>query len=116
MILISDFYSLDEEATRLLSKIKKHNDLLAYRIADSIELTLPPPGSYPITDSIGKQNTTLHLKSAEQRALFEARLRAHDHQIKSCFHRLKAPYYCISPETDWITLANQTFPGGMRHD
>jgi len=44
LILISDFYSLNDDSEPLLSRFKKHNDLIAYHIADSLELTSPKRG------------------------------------------------------------------------
>jgi len=50
VVVISDFYGLDDEAQRHFMRLRAHNDVMACWIRDPLEQHAPPPGRYPITD------------------------------------------------------------------
>ncbi len=108
LILISDFYSLNEASEPLLSRLKKHNDLIAYHIADTLELTAPKRGLYPISN--GKNTCYLDLRSKKAQAHYTHTLETRADTIQTCFKRLNTPYFSVTTDTDWITLAHQSFP------
>jgi uncharacterized protein (DUF58 family) len=108
LILISDFYALNEASEPLLRRLKKHNDLIAYHIADPLELTLPKPGIYPITD--GEKTSYLDLRRKKAREAYFNTLEARTEIIETCFNRLNTPYYSLTTTSDWVTLAHQSFP------
>jgi len=43
LVLISDFYTMDEESEQHLNRLREHNDILAYQICDPLELAPPKP-------------------------------------------------------------------------
>jgi len=49
VLVISDFFGLDENCNRHLSRLRQHNDVIGCQIVDPAEETLPT-GRYPITD------------------------------------------------------------------
>ena len=49
IIIISDFFSLDEDSNRHLSRLRQHNDVIGCQVLDVAEHLLPA-GRYPITD------------------------------------------------------------------
>lgn len=49
VIVISDFFSLDENCNRHLSRLRQHNDVIGCQVLDRSEHALPD-GRYPITD------------------------------------------------------------------
>ncbi len=108
LILISDFYSLDDASEPLLNRLRKHNDVVAYQIADPLELDAPKRGLYPITN--GKETCYLDLrKKAAQKAYAET-LNTRNNAIKERFKRLRSPYFVVTPETEWVSLAHHSFP------
>ncbi|MCH9689494.1 MAG: DUF58 domain-containing protein [Gammaproteobacteria bacterium] len=108
LILISDFYTLDDTSERLLRRIKKHNDLIAYHVADLLELTAPKLGLYPITD--GTKTSFLDLRKQAAATAYGNTLKARQDAIENIFNRLCSPYFSVTTETDWATLAHQSFP------
>ena len=52
VFLLSDFYSLDADSARHLSRLARHNDLTAFQIVDALEMAPPPPGRYGISDGV----------------------------------------------------------------
>ncbi len=108
LILISDFYSLNEASEPLLRRIKKHNDIIAYHIIDPIELTAPKAGLYPITN--GTQTSYLDLRRKKARNSYSNTVATRNENIEACFKRLNSAYFSLTTATDWITLAHQSFP------
>jgi len=52
IVLLSDFYQLSEKSKQLLTKIRKHNDILAIQFTDPLETQMPPADSYPVTNGL----------------------------------------------------------------
>ncbi len=52
VFLLSDFYSMDADSARHLSRLARHNDLTAFQIVDPLEVEPPPPGRYGISDGL----------------------------------------------------------------
>ena len=50
VFILSDFYSLDDDSEHHLARLRQHNDIIACRIADALELAPPPPGRYGVSD------------------------------------------------------------------
>ena len=48
--IISDFNQFDEECQRQLSKLSQHTNIHCIHVEDPIEVELPPPGLYGISD------------------------------------------------------------------
>lgn len=49
VVVLSDFFTLDEDCNRHLSRLRQHNDVIGCQVLDAAEYQLPP-GRYPITD------------------------------------------------------------------
>jgi hypothetical protein len=56
VIVVSDFFTLDGDCNRHLSRLRQHNDVIGCQVVDAAEYQLPP-GRYPITD--GQQSAIL---------------------------------------------------------
>ncbi len=109
IVLISDFYTLNPSAIQQLSRLRQHNEFLAYHITDPLEAAAPIPGIYPMTDG----QTTLHINTQNKklsRAYNDACL-LQQHKIKDTFHRLATPYIQVLTSADLPLLVHQTFPG-----
>ena len=70
LVIISDFYGLDEAAVGHLTRMRQHNDMLACWIHDALEREPPPPGRYGVSD--GWQTATLDTVSRRARARYTA--------------------------------------------
>jgi uncharacterized protein (DUF58 family) len=56
VFLLSDFYHVNHQTAKFLSRIRQHNDIVAGHIIDPIELSPPDAGRYTITDGGDRQN------------------------------------------------------------
>jgi len=84
VFMISDFYSMDEETGRHLSRLRRHSDILACQVIDPLELAPPPAGHYGITD--GVRTGVLDTRSLRGRGRYEAYLEHH----RAAVHELTA--------------------------
>lgn len=108
LVLISDFYTLDASCEPLLSRLKQHNDLLAYHINDPLELAPPAPGIYPVTD--GTHRLRLNTRDKKIHQAYTSFAETHLAAIEQRFKRFKTPCVSITTESDWVNITQQTFP------
>lgn len=108
VVLISDFYNLDSDSERHLSRLSQHNDILAYHVCDPLELAPPKPAQYAITN--GQQeillDTTLDAVRFSWQFYCEQRISAIQAQCK----RLQIQYMQLTALTDLPQLVRHTFP------
>jgi uncharacterized protein (DUF58 family) len=108
LVLISDFYSMDAECEKHLSRLRRHNDVLAYHICDPIELTPPKPQEYAITN--GSQelllDTRMHSVNKAYEHYFQKKITELQEQLK----RLQIQYLQVTSETDLTQLIQRTLP------
>ncbi|MGQ3889200.1 DUF58 domain-containing protein [Legionella sp. CNM-1927-20] len=112
IVLISDFYELDEKCEPHLSRLKINNDLLTYHICDPLELSPPKPALYAITD--GKQELLLDTTYPKLTEDYKAWCDKQQFKIQTSLKRLQIPYSQVTAETDLSQLVNQTFPRRQR--
>ncbi len=98
LVVISDFYGLDEEAAGHLSRMRQHNDMLACWIHDRLEIEPPPPGRYGISD--GWQTATLDTISRRARARYAASFGARFEALCATLGRLAIPLLPIATGDD----------------
>ena len=98
LVVISDFYGLDEEAAGHLSRMRQHNDMLACWIHDRLEIEPPPPGRYGVSD--GWQTATLDTVSRRARARYAASFGARFEALCATLGRLAIPLLPIATGDD----------------
>ena len=98
LVVISDFYGLDEDAAGHLSRMRQHNDMLACWIHDSLEREPPPPGRYGVSD--GWQTATLDTVSRRARARYAASFGAQFERLRTTLGRLAVPLLPIATGDD----------------
>lgn len=98
LVVISDFYSLDEEATGHLTRMRQHNDMLACWINDALEREPPPPGRYAVSD--GWQTATLDTISKRARTRYRANFADQFEALRTTLGRLAIPLLPIATGDD----------------
>lgn len=98
LVVISDFYDLDEEAAAQLSRMRQHNDMLACWIHDGLEIAPPPPGRYEVSD--GWQTATLDTVGRRARARYAASFGARFEALCATLGRLAIPLLPIATGDD----------------
>ena len=111
IVLISDFYGLDEDSMKHLSRLRRHNDMLALQIVDPIELAAPPPGRYEVSD--GEHYGVLDTRSRRGRDDYENFFSQHQQQLRKIMQRQAIPLLQLKT-TDDITAVLRSRFGSKR--
>jgi len=98
VIILSDFFSLDEVCDRHLSRLRQHNDVIGCQVLDAAEHDLPP-GRYPITD--GREAAILDTGLSNSRRRYEAMGMEHLSEPRRLFQK----HLC-----GWVTLHTDDDP------
>ena len=92
VLIISDFYGMDEDCQRHLSRLRQHNDVVGCQVLDPAEEALPA-GRYPITD--GHDISLLDTSRNQGRRRFDRMSQAHSEEPRRMFQR----HQC-----GWVTM------------
>ncbi len=98
LVVISDFYDLDEEAAAHLSRMRQHHDMLACWIHARLEIQPPPPGRDGVSD--GWQTATLDPLSSRARARYTESFGARFEALCATLGRLAIPLLPIATGDD----------------
>jgi uncharacterized protein (DUF58 family) len=112
IVLLSDFYNMDADSEQHFSRLRAHNDVLAYHICDPLELTPPKPQHYAITN--GTQELLVDTTSNEVTQAYQNYCEQRIRKLKSLFKRLQIQYVQVTSEMDLPTTVRQTFPRRSR--
>ena len=85
VFIFSDFFSLDDDSERHLTRLRQHNDVIACQIWDTLELNPPPPGRYGISD--GNHIGILDTGSAALRQRYEQYFLDHHMKVRDLLRR-----------------------------
>lgn len=88
IVIISDFQALDHEGEKQLFPLVRHCDLTLAWIRDPLEVELPPPGNYGVTD--GSLRRWLNTRDAKVRENFHSLQRRQQQQLEAMATRLGA--------------------------
>ncbi len=83
VFLISDFRTLDREGENRLTRLSRHNDLIAVFVYDPLEAQAPPPGRYRVSD--GTRFSTLDTAARDLPAAYARRFRARLDHLRDYF-------------------------------
>lgn len=111
LVIISDFYQMDEDCFKHLTRLAAHNDLVAYHICDPLELAPPKPSTYPISN--GHEDFLLDTENYNQRRAYQNWCDGRRAYLKSQCQRLRMRYIPVRPEDSLISLIPLT--GFRRH-
>ncbi|KTD46646.1 hypothetical protein Lrub_1568 [Legionella rubrilucens] len=112
LVLISDFYHVDADSEKHLSRLRAHNDILIYHICDALELNPPKPDVYAITNG-GEEilvDTRIHRVSEDYRHYCQQRLL----NLQALCKRLQIQCVTVTAEQDLAQVVRQTFPRRSR--
>lgn len=112
LVLISDFYAMDLESEKHLTRLRANNDILAYHICDRIELTAPKPQQYAMTN--GRDELVLDTSLASISNAYDHYCNQRIQLLNEQFKRLQIQCIQATAETDIPRLVRQTFPRRIR--
>jgi len=108
IVLISDFYQMNDACDSHLSRLRAHNDILVYHVCDPLELSPPPPERYAVTD--GEQDVLLDTTNRNVRNKYQRWSEQRMAQIQEPCRRLQIQYTQVTASDDLPLLVHRTFP------
>ncbi len=112
LVLISDFYSMDSECEQHLTRLRGHNDVLAYHVCDPLELAPPKPQQYAMTN--GLQEILLDTKLETVTTAYEHYCQQRVQRLKEQFKSLQIQYVQVTADMDLAQVVRLTFPRRIR--
>jgi uncharacterized protein (DUF58 family) len=100
VVVISDFFGIDEETERLVARLGAHNDVLGLLVHDPIRLNPEAAGEIGVSD--GEGQFLLNLGDAKVRAAIVDDYAAEQARIARLLRTLSAPLLLISNEGDVV--------------
>jgi hypothetical protein len=110
--MVSDYYGIDDETGGHLAKLRAHNDLLAIRVTDPVEIDPPPPGRYEITN--GKQSAILDIEAARRRTAYHDFFSRQREMVRETLQRNAIPLLQLSTTDEPVIALQQWFGKGRR--
>ena len=107
IVMISDFYSINTDTKRHLSRLRNHNDVVACQVFDPIEQQPPPPGTYPISN--GNQQGVLSTRGQNARQRYVDYMQQHFAHAKHVTRQLGIPLECAATSDDPMVVIQRLF-------
>lgn len=101
VLIVSDFFSLDESCNRHLSRLRQHNDVIGCQVVDAAEEALPA-GRFPISD--GSNSALLDTRQASAREQFARMSQAHAHDPQRLFLRHQCGWMVMHTDEDPVDV------------
>jgi uncharacterized protein (DUF58 family) len=101
VLIISDFFSLDEHCHRHLSRLRQHNDVIGCQVMDPAEQHLPA-GRFPISD--GENSAMLDTHQQSPRRKFERMSAEHGDIPRRMFQRHKCGWLVLKTTDDPVDV------------
>ena len=101
VIVISDFFGMDEDCNRHLSRLRQHNDVIGCQVLDAAEYQLPT-GRYPISD--GENASVLDMGQRISRKRYEAMRLRHLEDPRRMFQRHQCGWLVLRTDDDPVDV------------
>ena len=101
VIIISDFFSLDEDCNRHLSRLRQHNDVIGCQVLDAAEYMLPA-GRYPITD--GERSSVLDMGQKASKIRYEDMCLRHLDEPRRLFQKHQCGWLVLHTQDDPVDV------------
>jgi len=101
VIVISDFFGMDESCNRHLSRLRQHNDVIGCQVLDASEYQLPE-GRYPISD--GENAAVLDTGQKDSRNRYEAMGLKHLKEPSRMFQKHQCGWLVLRTDDDPVEV------------
>jgi len=101
VVIISDFFSLDEDCNRHLSRLRQHNDVIGCQVLDDAEHHLPA-GRFPITD--GEQSSILDMGRKTSAQRYQDMSTRHTDDPKKLFQKHQCGWMVLNTHDDPVDV------------
>lgn len=113
VVIISDFYTMDNDTQVHLNRLRNHNDMLVYQVCDPLELAPPEPQLYAITN--GQEEALLDTSVDRVYEAYQAYVEHRMTHLHDELKRLQIQYVSVMADMDLPLLVRQTFPRKSQH-
>ncbi|MGV6852357.1 MAG: DUF58 domain-containing protein [bacterium] len=90
VVVISDFYAMDNSTERHLMRLRHHNDMVFFAVNDPIEQNTPEAASYHLTDGSG-QFGSIDLTRTNARQIWREQLIQRFSEVEKLALKVRAP-------------------------
>ncbi len=104
LIIISDFYNIDDSCGRHLSRLAQHSDIIGCQVLDDAEDKLPP-GRYAITDGENRAMLDTYRRGGWNK--FRNMAEQHKQVPKDLFRRFGAHWFTVSTSQDPVDILSR---------
>jgi uncharacterized protein (DUF58 family) len=101
VVVISDFFSMDDACNRHLSRLRQHNDVIGCQVLDAAEYRLPE-GRYPISD--GENAAVLDMSQKESRSRYDAMSIKHLDAPRRMFQKHQCGWLVLHTDDDPVDV------------
>jgi uncharacterized protein (DUF58 family) len=101
VVIISDFFDMDEACNRHLSRLRQHSDVIGCQVLDTAEYQLPQ-GRYPISD--GENAAVLDTGQKDSRSRFEAMALKHLKEPRRMFRKHQCGWLVLHTDDDPVDV------------
>jgi len=111
IVMISDYFGVDDRTERLTARMAEHNDVLALLVHDPVRLQ---PAEQKLTASDGSLQMEIDFSSARVREKIAENYSEEQRRIKRFLNRLAAPLLMVSNKGDVVDQVRRLLgvPGG----
>ncbi len=110
VFIFSDFYSINQQTQKFLSRIRQHNDVVACQLLDPVELAPPIAGRYVITDGRDRGNSAvINTASKSTRRKYQAFFSEHQKKLENISTRLRIPVIKLINGDDLVARMTEIF-------
>ncbi len=113
IVLMGDFYGIDDDSAGHLLRLRQHNDVVAVQIVDPLEEAPPMAGRYTIMD--GEQQGILDTRSNDACRAYQDHFRRHHQSVVTIMRRQAIPLLRLSTGEDIVGALRVFFAGGTGH-
>ena len=100
IFIISDFQSMDKQAEKHLTKLARHNHIMGLFIYDQMEKTLPPPGTYDITN--GEQYGIINSNSKQLQENYQQQFEQRHSDLKTFFQQQQLQFLSLATDQELV--------------
>ncbi len=107
IFVLSDFYALDDHATKQLARLRLHNDVVAIQFSDVLEREPPPVGRYLVSD--GQRAEVLNTQSLAALKQYRSWANKQQASLKSALRKSRIPLLQVKTTDDVVSVVRSWF-------
>lgn len=112
IVLLSDFYGIDDESRKHLLRLRQHSDVAAVQVVDALEQAPPAPGRYGVVAD--QLPGILDTRSATARAAYRDYFSRHHETVSAIMRSCAIPLLRLTTESDVPAALRRHFSTGHK--